>query len=573
MRIFVGFSSICLSVSLFAGSLVAADAPDLIPSSAAAVIRLKAPDKTIESLADFINEVQPGFGALIQGQAGMMGVGISNPTMQGVDKSRDFWGAVFLKKDEEPVVVFLIPATDVDKMKEAIDESFEFIAHEDFGIYTEDKEVADSIRKHLENPRSQAIGDGASDTMIKLVTGSDAALVLNLVAIKEVYAAELSEGKEKLQEGIEKAQEEMLEIPGINLDWVPGLMKTVGDKLFTVVGDSQAYAVTLTFSESGLELQEYLEFEEGSSSADFLANNLPGSLDILKKLPSDQLFYGAFGGNISALNQWGITLLPQILDLTEEQEKKWEEVSKKAKGIKYGPTAASFTLGNTESGLIRATTASEVAPAKAIREIVKIAGEAMSELELPGGMKQEMTFEPDFEKIDGISVDLMTTKVISDGDQFGGFQSQINQIMYGGESIETRIAYLDGVSLSTVGGGKESMKSSLAAFKSGAAGADRVVSRDLKPFGEKNNAILIIDVPTMIVKGLKIAASSPLLPPMPFDEESVEDLDVERSYIGFSVKTSKTGCVGKMHVPIETFKAGMTLFGFFQQLKNNENAF
>ncbi|MBL4884472.1 MAG: hypothetical protein JKY95_08050 [Planctomycetaceae bacterium] len=573
MRIFVGLTAVCLSLSLFTSSLHAADGPELIPSSAAAVIRLNAPDKTIESLADFVNDIQPGFGALVQGQAGMMGVGISNPTMQGVDKSRDFWGAVFIRKDAEPAIVFIIPATDVEEMKEAVDESLEFIAHDGYGIYTKDKIAADLMRKHLESSRPDSIVDNASQEMIKIVSGTDIAVVLNLVEIKSVYATELSDGKDKFLEEVEKAQSQMLEVPGVNLAWVPGLMEKLGEKLFNVVEDSQAYAVTFSVKKSGLELQEYLEFSDGSGSAKFLAKNPPESLTILNQLPAEQLGYFAIGGDLSDLNKWGMFLLPQILDMSDEQKKKWETLAEKFEDIDFGGISASFALGDTDSGLIRASTITKAKPTKLIREISQIAAEVMNDLELPGGMKQEMTIEQGVEEVDGVKIDLMTTKTVAGNAQAGGIQTQINQIMYGGDSIETRIAYLDGVNIQTVGGGKKSMKSALAAFKSNAAGSDEVIARDTKSLGAKHNFLAIIDIPSLIVQGLKIAASSPDLPPMPFDEDSVADLDVERSYLGFSIRTSDTGCAGKVHVPKETIKAGLALFGFFQEIQGNRNAF
>ncbi len=572
MRILASLSAVCLSITLFAGSLHAADAPDLIPSSAAAVIRLKAPDKTVEGLADFINDIQPGFGALIQGQAGMLGVGISNPTMNGVDKSQDFWVAVFLKKDEEPSVVFLIPASDAEAMEKAVDDSFEFISHEGFGIYSEDKAAADIIRKHLDNPRAESVADIASDEIGEVISSADIALAVNLMVVKEVYKDELLEGKEKFLEGVQKAQDEMLEIPGIKLDWLPGLMDQVGKHLFAAVNDAQGYAVTFSATETGLEFQEYLEFAEGSGSSDFLAGHPPEALDILKKMPADQLMYGALGSCVAGMNEWGMSLIPQLFEMSDEQEKQWAEIAKKAEKIKYGTTGLSFSLGDPETGLIRGYTAAEAAPTELIREIAKIAAEAMGSLELPG-MKQEMTFDEKAEKIDGVDIDIMTTKQVLDDNQFGGFQAQINQIMYGGESIETRMAFLDGVTLQTVGGGTDSMKTALKAYKTGAAGSDEVVTRDIKPFGRTSNALFIIDIPTLVVTGLKIAATSPLLPPMPFDEDSLEDLDVKRSYIGCAFLLSDTSCKAKLHIPKQTIQAGMSLFGFFQQLQNNENAF
>jgi len=572
MRILARLSAACLCISLFVGSLHAADAPDLIPSSVAAVIRLKAPDKTVEGIADFVNAVRPGFGSLIQGQAGMLGVGISNPTMNGVDKSQDFWVAVFLEKDEEPSVVFIIPASDAEAMEKAVDESFEFIAHEGFGIYSEDKAATDIIRKHLDNPRAESIADVASDEMKEVVSGADIALAVNLTVVKSIYKDELEEAKEKFSDAIQDLPNQTLEIPGMKLDWLPGVAEKVGKHVFTAVNDAQGYAVTFSATKVGLEFQEYLEFAEGSQSSGFLAEHPPEALGVINKMPANQLMYGALGSCVAGMNEWGMSLIPQLFELTKEQEKQWGEIAKKAKKIKYGTTGMSFSLGDPESGLIRGFTAAESTPTDLIREIAKQAAEAMGSLELPG-MKQEMTFEEKAENINGVDIDIMTTKQVLDDDQFGGFQAQINQIMYGGEAIETRMAFLDGVTLQTVGGGTESMKTALEAYKKSAAGSDEVVTRDLKPFGRTSNGVFIIDVPTLVVAGLKIAATSPLLPPMPFDEEQLEDLKVERSYLGCSFHLSDTSCKAKIHIPIQSIQAGMTLFGFFQQLQNNENAF
>ncbi len=572
MRIFARLGVVCLSLSLFTSSLLAADATDLIPSSAAAVIRLKAPDKTVEGIADFVNAVQPGFGTLIQGQAGMLGVGISNPTMNGVDKSQDFWVAVFLEKDEEPSVVFIIPASDVEAMEKAVDDSFEFIAHEGFGIYSEDESATALIKKHLDNPQAESIADVASDEMKEVVSGADIALAINLVVVKAVYREELAEAKEKFSDEIQELPEEMLEIPGMNLDWLPELAEKLGEHFFTAISDAQGYAVTFSATKTGLEFQEYLEFAQGSQSSNFLSQHPPEALSIINKMPANQLWYGALGSCATDFYKWGMSLVPRAFELTEEQEKQWAEIAKKSDDIKYGSSAMSFALGTPETGLVRAFTATEASPSELIREITQTVSQVMTSIQFPG-MKQEMTYEKNAEKVDGVDIDVLTTKQVLEDDQFGGFQAQINQILYGGEAVETRIAFLDGVALQTIGGGTESMKTALEAYKKGAAGADEVVARDLKPFGRTSNGVFIIDIPTMIVTGLKIAASSPLLPPMPFDEESLEDLKVERSYLGCSFHLDENSCKAKMHIPMQTVQAGMTLFGFFQQLQNNENAF
>ena len=564
-------SAIGLSLFLFAGSLHAADAPDLIPSSVSAVIRMKSPDKTVEGIAEFVNEVQPGFGALIQGQAGMLGVGISNPTMNGVDKNQDFWAAIFLEEEEEPSVVFIIPDSDAEAMEKAIDDSFEFFAYEGFGIYSEDKEAVNIIRKHLNNPRAESIADVASDSMKEVVSGADVALAVNLVAVKEIYEDELELARKKFEDVLEEIPTQTLEIPGMKLDWIPDVAEEFGEHLFSAVEDAQGYAVTFKATKNGLEFQEFLEFAGGTPSSSFLAKHPPEALSVIKKLPADQLMYGALGNCVASMNEWGMHFIPKVFDLTEEQEKQWAEILQKMKKVNFGSTAMSFSLGDPESGLIRAFTAAEAAPSDLVRETAKSAAEVMGTLEFPG-MKQEMTYEENVEKIDGVDIDILTTKQELDDAQAGGFQTQITQIFYGGDAVETRIAYLDGVTLQTVGGGKDSMKTALEAFKKNAAGSDEVVTRDLAPHGRTSNGVFIFDVPTMIVNGLKIAVNSPLLPPLPFDEDSLEDLNVQRSYLGCSFHLNETSCRAKIYIPKQTVQAGITLFGFFQELQNNANA-
>ena len=196
----------------------------------------------------------------------------------------------------------------------------------------------------------------------------------------------------------------------------------------------------------------------------------------------------------------------------------------------------------------------------------------MHGIEVPG-VKQEITLEKNYEEIEGVKVDLMITRTTSDDGQFGGLQEQMNQILYGSDGAEARFAYLDGVYMQTVGGGSELMKTALQAYKQGTADSDPVLARDLKPLGEKNNVVGLIDLQSLILAGLKIAVNSPLLPPMPFDEDSLDELKVERGYIGVSVGTTENGCGGKLHIPKQTLQAGLQMFGFFQELQQQQNAF
>lgn len=270
-----------------------------------------------------------------------------------------------------------------------------------------------------------------------------------------------------------------------------------------------------------------------------------------------------------------MSLVPKIVELEEEQAAEWEKAEKSLAQIDFGASAQSFALGNLDSGLIRAVAVAQVSPADKFRSTLENVSAAMNGVEFPG-MTQEMEYTKDHAEIDGTPVDLIVTRQqMDEGEQFGGLQEQINQVMYGGDGMEARVAFLDGAYIQTVGGGDDYMKDAIAAYNSGTADTDAVFARDMKPLGEENNFVGLFDLQTLIVEGLKIAVNAPNLPPMPFDQEALEDLNVKRAYIGVSAKTTGNGCSGTLHIPKQTLQAGMEMFVFFQQMQmqQQQNAF
>ena len=574
MRLCVRLGVYCLSAMLVSGSLLmAAEGPELIPQTVTYVIRMQAPKTTIKEASSFVDQIQPGYGQLVSGQAGMLGVGISNPTMQGVDQSRDWYAAVFQAPGQAPTTVFVIPALDTDMMGEAIGEEFNYIAKDKYGIYSESEEAIKQFQTHLDSTASKSVADIASPEMKKFMGAAHLAVFANLKNVKTIYANELAEAREQYIDGIKQAQAEMPEIPGVKLDWLVDVLEQLGGKVEIAVQDAEAYAVALTLAKTGIRLEEYLEFETASRSSGFLATYPPETLSLLNKLPAKQIAYGCFGKSFAELNTWGMNIVPKMIEMNDEQKANWEEAKKLIADVTFGASGGSFSLGDLETGLLRAVSVAEVNPADKMRETTAKVATVMNGMEFPG-MKQEMTLHKGVETVDGVEVDLLVTRQIVEEDaDLGGLQAQMNQFLYGPDGAESRIAYVDGAYVQSVGGGKESMQAALAAFKSGSAGTDAVVARDMKALGDKTNLVGLFDLQTLVMDALKIAVASPFLPPMPFDEEALDDLNVERSYIGVSVSTSANGCTGTLHIPKETLQAAMKMYGFFMQNFGQQNAF
>src|SRR5690606_5155632 len=87
------------------------------------VIRLREPDQTFEKLIGLANQIQPGAGDQIKAQQdAILGRMISNPTLTGVDQSRDWYAGVYTHSDSPPTVVFAIPAVKSEDFKSALGE-------------------------------------------------------------------------------------------------------------------------------------------------------------------------------------------------------------------------------------------------------------------------------------------------------------------------------------------------------------------------------------------------------------------------------------------------------------------
>jgi hypothetical protein len=63
----------------------------------------------VEKAANLANAMQPGWGGFVQQYSGMKGALISNPTLSGVDQTKDWYVAAFFRGTEEPQVVFAVP--------------------------------------------------------------------------------------------------------------------------------------------------------------------------------------------------------------------------------------------------------------------------------------------------------------------------------------------------------------------------------------------------------------------------------------------------------------------------------
>lgn len=572
MRHLVLSPLMCLTLmwTSFSGTAVqAADPATLIPGDAAAVVRLKAPESTVAKVVSMVNVVQPGFGGLVEAQAGMIGAGIMNPALAGVDQSRDWWVAVFVEKGKEAEVVFVVPATDIEQMQGALGEDLFFESTEDWAIYGEDEAVVKAVATH-DGPTFKDVLRKRSQTVFD---SGDMSVMVNVKALTSTFRAEIAQVKKEAQSEIENAPNDIPEIPGMNLDWIADLVPKILEGMFDVVDETEQVVETVIISNEGIKVDSTIDFTAGGKVAGFLANSGPKTLDSLNKLPADHVGYFAFGGDDSnSLQDFGFEILKKIVTDSDKQAQ-IQEILDLSKEIEVSQAAASFGLGDLTTGLIRSVAIYNATPVETVKKVARKSSVFANLVEVPG-VRQSITIQEDAETYGSRTADVMIMEQTFEGEnaELGGLQQQIMTFMYGPEGIVTRMGYLKEGYIQSMGGGTEGMKAAFEAYDSSANADNGAFRRDRSQLLEKANFVGLLDVPTLLADAAKIAAASGMSP-IPISPEDIDGIGIEKSYLGFSAAGSEDGLQFNTFIPVQTVQNGVKIFMYVQSMQAQGQAF
>ena len=538
---------------------------DLIPSDAAIVVRLKAPEATIAKVGNFANQIQPGLGFFVQGQAPVLGVAISNPTLGGVDLKNDWYVAAFPKKAGEPDVVFVVPATDSDAMQEAVGAGFTYAVKGSWVAYSMNPDAT---------KKAQAVIDGDSKALDlgrragNLFKANDISIFVNISDLTASYKDELNKAEAELERGLEQLQDGQAGLPpGVNAAAIRDVVSTLGKGVLQAVRDADAAAAGIAFGDDALTIDELLLVKSDSDSSKFLAANPANDMRLLGKLPQSELGYFALHMNVGALTKWGLSMAASILDGNEEVKAQLEKVSSTLRDVEFGTIAAGFGLNSGgDEGILKSISVTEAKPASTIRDLMRDMAK-LGGLSAPG-VKQEITVEEEAETYGDLKGDIVKVKqeFSPEADPLGVSQQMVD-LFYGKEGAVQRVVTTDGMIIQTAGGGQATMKEALAGLKGkGQAGALKEGRKLALP---KSNLVAMIDLPNFLVKGAAAVAKTGMLP-IPLPAEQIAEIKIPASYLVISVGTEVDGLRAKTALPVKMFKGFMEIQKFVQQMQGQE---
>ncbi len=542
----------------FGFTLQAADSPlSQISDEADVVIRIRAFDATVEKVAALANAVQPGIGDMVSQNATLFGPVISNPALAGVDRTQDFYLVLFMREEGEPKALFAIPTTDGAALQKALPENFESQVRENWVFYADkDHGVPEAVS--ATESLATLLGKSKANSVFE---NSDFGLHVNVAHIADVYDAQIQEGRQKFEAGVQQG----LNTPGVeNAEAIVEILKWEANLAFQLLDELETVTIGVTATEAGLEIEDYFDFEADSKIAAFLAKQPTSQFAALSKLGAELPLYLGISAEFSELAQ-ATEKLTSALYQDETVRQGMQDYMETLKSLKVTSAVMSFDLASGTQGLFRSSAFIET---KAAADLLTAARKfaATSKSIKIGEMTQETTLEPEAETIGTRQIDLLTIKQTLDPNQPGAqMQAMITGVMFGPNGIQTRTTALADGFLQAQGGDQQTMEAALTAYDANSNSLEDVRAG----LAEKSHVLLLLDLPGLVNNGMLAATTIPGIP-VPFERAAVEDLQIGHSYTAISAVAEEHAVRIKTKVPVEQFRGVLKLVEFYQSIHGGQ---
>ena len=562
----VKLSAIVVLGLMLSQAVLAQEPLDVVAPDAALVVRVKAPKATSDKVAEFAGAIDPGLASVVKRQSASMGVGIHNLTLDGVDQAADWWLAVYAPPEGEnnPSTVFIIPATDLKKMKQGVPEEFTFFEHGKYGVYSKDEEGI-AKTKSLVGKKGDTIGKAFDAASKGLFDKGDVSVFVNVAGLVTKYKDHLAEARQAAEQQLENLPANPA--AGVKPEDVAKIAKMFLTGIFQAVEDAQSFTLAVNVSKSSVNIEELLRVKSGSGFDKVLQKSPPSSLDLLGSLPTGcQIYLG------SAFDMAGLLEMTSnftgLIQGDEETKKALADSIAELKKLKYGPVVGGIKITPAKSAVISSTQISQITPTQKLREISRTMASKTATVE-QNGFKQITKLEADKETYGSNKADLVTMK-FEPGDDAdpatAGMVENLMNLAFGEEGLTQRFVYLPEMVVQTMGGGKSLMQQTLDAIQKKGAGSSAIAASRTQ-LGKTSNLLILIDLPNLAISVGKALSQSGTLESFGVPEDLFSDTTSPESYIGFSAATEPQALRMTTVVPIEQVQGIVKLVGEVQALR------
>jgi len=503
------------------------------------LIRLKEPDQTLEKVVKLVNQVQPGAGdALRESQLGALGALISNPTLTGVDQSRDWYAGVYFQAGAQPIVVFAIPAVKSEDLVSAVGEMTTRV-HEKWVLYTDAESIPEA-----DSAASAATKMGAA--RISSLTSGDLSIDVNVAHVREIYADQIEVAQDKVLESLNQLRF-LPSQGGMNPQVLVEIYGTLAEGAFQALADGQVSQASLSITDTELVLNKQVIFSDNSPSAQFLANNKQAEMPELLQLPDGGQIYYGISGEMKTFMRAAMKLNMMLLQ-DGDQTKQLNEMTELMQPIHFGPLIASLTVSKTDPSPFHAITLFQASPIDAVRRMNREVVKKTETIETET-LKQTSTLKPDAETYGEFKADLVEIKQEFKTDTPAGeMQMKFQKMMGGNDAMISRVLYLKDEYITCMGGGEKRVHELLKRLNS--TKTNQLV-KARKPLMKTANLLLFLDLARFFGDTLSVAATHIDEFPLPINSQMIDTLNLKPSYLSMAAGSDANTAQFEMRLPIE----------------------
>lgn len=547
------FGVIVCAIGWIAPASVQGAAADAVPSTACVVVRLKSPDATLEKLADFVDEVQTGVGAVVRGAKNQLGQGFGNPGLKGVDPAQDIFVVVFAEPQVPPTVVFVMTAKDVDDVKDALQSQFEFHSSGKVIAYSTDEDALEEVRKRMDG-EGKPLWSKIDQASKKLFDSADVSVLVNIKQLAEDFSDELEQAEPQLNAFIDRIQEIIPEEQKAQMTAAFDMYRVLGSALITGARDSNSLVMGLSVTASEIRYDDRLQVNEGTATAKSLASQPAGELNLFDRLPVGKAIYAGMKLDLSGMIEMSFNMSRQMMssELTPEQSKRMDNAIKKLTAEKFEEMSLYMDIVG-ETQVMRAGGATAVRSVEAMREASRELMKAIGDTKIQTPQfTQTSKLEINAEKLGSANVDLITTRFeYSEDTDPTGIQREIMKVIIGEKGMQQRVLYQSNRVVQTTGGGKAELEEMVKALDTvPAKNSPAVIAR--KQFDEKTNILALVDISRITVGVLKAIAAN--RKDAPINVQEVSGLKLESSFLGYSLTLESNAARSRLVVPVKLIK-------------------
>jgi hypothetical protein len=505
----------------------------------------------------------------VRTRAAELGTYISNPSLTGVDQTRDWYLVVFAEAKADPAVVFVIPAADADAMQQALPENVASFVRDGWVLYSENEET---IKELSSSEPESSIETRLDERSRSVFDASDLSLFVNVDHLTDVYQDRILAAQDNVAAQLNQLAFAAPQIRGLDLNAIVDMYGDLLAGMFQALEDARGLTMGLVVGDSGVDVDMYLDVASATPTSDFLSRQPDSSMQQIGVLPAKaQLYWGA-SGDMAGLMQFSQNAL-SMLTGTDESREEFENLSKQLQEVDFQSLVGSLRIGSDSGGMVQSMSLVEVSPVSTVRDVMRKMADLIGTIETQG-FRQETTLERDAEEFGDHKADHLIVEQTYDlgpnlPPQLQQQLEQMQQMMYGPDGNLTRYVYLDEMYLQSLGGGRRAVEETLKRIESGETND---ASEQRGRLMEKSNLLLLVDVPGLaggwmdMAGGMVAGLGGGQVPGLP----QLNQKPAAPSYVGLAAAAESNAVHAELHVPKEQIRGALTYVAMLQMLSQQQ---